>query len=292
MIRLRRVMKRQRASGAEFRKQRKLREAEAQKQAVSLEKFFRNEKTTSSIGHRDESEPERPVSNKDCENREIAQSSNKLPSSDNNESNEIVVLGESPKFPGGSVCDQLELDSKQRQIGVDRVRLESVHPGSAVPSSESPEREIDGSCAGNSASLGGSDWHTAEDHTEPSSCLNRHASAGSHEYSNIHSSSSNDELGHLGGSFLDDVGLWPNNVTQETRTLLVGRGSSAVQNLDYDFGKITRSNEGRLKVRSLSRDWFFRTLKNREEVLRDWLVYSPAKMALSCFPCKLFNADS
>lgn len=72
--------------------------------------------------------------------------------------------------------------------------------------------------------------------------------------------------------------------------IIVRNGSSSVQHIDANFAETVRegpSTKG--GNRNLTRDWFFRTLPNGENVLRSWMVYSPAKKSLFCFCCRLFS---
>lgn len=80
-----------------------------------------------------------------------------------------------------------------------------------------------------------------------------------------------------------DIGYWPENVDKTLKNELVKRGPSQLQNIDAIF---PRNNNGR----SFSKDWFYKNLDNGEKVLRTWLLYSPVKCAVFCFPCMLFKA--
>ena len=40
----------------------------------------------------------------------------------------------------------------------------------------------------------------------------------------------------------------------------------------------------------LSKEWFYKTLKNGDKVLRSWLLYSNSHSGLYCFCCKLFQS--
>ena len=42
-------------------------------------------------------------------------------------------------------------------------------------------------------------------------------------------------------------------------------------------------------LKFLSKKWFYKTLKNADEVLRSWLLYSNSHSGLYCFCCKLFQ---
>ncbi|KAG8226744.1 hypothetical protein J437_LFUL004395 [Ladona fulva] len=92
-----------------------------------------------------------------------------------------------------------------------------------------------------------------------------------------------------------DIGTWPIFISDNLRTLLVTRGSKAVQNLDYKFAEVNRprpidsTKELKGVTRKLSPDWFFLTLPNGEKVLRTWMAYSAFKGSLFCFCCRLFE---
>ncbi|XP_068203625.1 zinc finger MYM-type protein 5-like [Palaemon carinicauda] len=61
------------------------------------------------------------------------------------------------------------------------------------------------------------------------------------------------------------------------------------RNLANDYPKIKREYSG--VNRFLNPSTFTRVLPNGEAVSRDWLVYSPAKTCIFCFPCILFSSD-
>ena len=46
------------------------------------------------------------------------------------------------------------------------------------------------------------------------------------------------------------------------------------------------------EIRQMSRDRFFQTLRNGEKMLRPWMMYSPSKISLYCFCCRLFAQGS
>ena len=49
------------------------------------------------------------------------------------------------------------------------------------------------------------------------------------------------------------------------------------------------NNKG--ETRSLTKEWFYRTLDNREKILSSWLVYSPRWSCIYCFCCTFFNSQ-
>ena len=87
-----------------------------------------------------------------------------------------------------------------------------------------------------------------------------------------------------------DVGLWPVEINHEIRAMLVRQGSAAVQHLDHEFKEVARpGTKTKGDVRKLTKNWFFRDLRNGEKILRTWMVYSPSREALFCFCCRLFS---
>ena len=87
-----------------------------------------------------------------------------------------------------------------------------------------------------------------------------------------------------------DVGLWPVEIDHEIRAMLVRQGSAAVQHLDHEFKEVARpGTKTKCDVRKLTKNWFFRDLRNGEKSLRTWMVYSPSREALFCFCCRLFS---
>lgn len=88
---------------------------------------------------------------------------------------------------------------------------------------------------------------------------------------------------------LTDIGNWPRIISDGLRMHLVQQGSEIVQHKDGPFAtKERRGVSAKGSVRRLEKDWFYRKLKNNENILRTWLCYSPKKEALYCFCCLLF----
>lgn len=77
-----------------------------------------------------------------------------------------------------------------------------------------------------------------------------------------------------------DISYWPEIVSDTLRNELVKRGTCELQNKDAFFSTDVSG-------RSFSKDWFYMKLENGERVLRTWLLYSPVKCAIYCFPCML-----
>ena len=80
-----------------------------------------------------------------------------------------------------------------------------------------------------------------------------------------------------------DIGYWPENIDKTLKNELVKKGTSQLQNKDAFFPR-------NINGRSFSKDWFYKNLDNDEKILRTWLLYSPVKNAVFCFPCTLFKA--
>ena len=75
-----------------------------------------------------------------------------------------------------------------------------------------------------------------------------------------------------------DVGLWPVEIDHELRVMLVRQGSAAVQHLDHEFKEVARpGTKTKGDVRKLTKNWFFRDLRNGEKSLRTWMMYSPSR---------------
>ena len=61
------------------------------------------------------------------------------------------------------------------------------------------------------------------------------------------------------------------------------------------FEKSTRhftNSTGKERSRKLTNQWFIKTQKNGEKVVREWLIYSQSKGSIYCFVCKLFAYSS
>lgn len=82
----------------------------------------------------------------------------------------------------------------------------------------------------------------------------------------------------------DDPKKWPGipEISDKVRLLLVERGP---QTVDVSTFKFPDSDHDR----HLDAKWFYKTLANSEQVLRQWLLYSQSEDALFCFPCLLFG---
>ena len=60
--------------------------------------------------------------------------------------------------------------------------------------------------------------------------------------------------------------------------------------LCHEFKEVARSGtKTKGNARKLTKNWFYRDLRNGEKGLRTWMVYSPSKETLFCFCCRLFS---
>ncbi|XP_076044835.1 uncharacterized protein LOC143027430 [Oratosquilla oratoria] len=85
-----------------------------------------------------------------------------------------------------------------------------------------------------------------------------------------------------------DVGLF-GNITENLREVCISMGTDHFRILANDYPKTKREYSG--VNRFLNPSAFTRVLPNGEVVSRDWLVYSPGKTCVFCFPCILFSSD-
>ncbi|ESS36399.1 hypothetical protein TGVEG_269420 [Toxoplasma gondii VEG] len=79
---------------------------------------------------------------------------------------------------------------------------------------------------------------------------------------------------------LDDLALWPSQITEELRWSLVKKGP--VQLVDFPYPRDATQ-------RRFGRQHYWRTLPSGEKLWRSWLVYSRTRDAVYCFCCKLFS---
>ena len=96
---------------------------------------------------------------------------------------------------------------------------------------------------------------------------------------------------------INDVATWPEVITYYMKVEMVKAGPERYQNKEGPFKPAIRViKEGDKEKESLSflsKKWFFyKTLKNGNEVLRSWLLYSNSHSGLYCFCCKLFQSKN
>lgn len=79
----------------------------------------------------------------------------------------------------------------------------------------------------------------------------------------------------------NDPGSWPKTFSDHERSYITK------MRLEHPHEpNITKSNR---EGRSLTKDWFFKTLTNGTKIKRSWLGYSESNNALYCVPCRLFS---
>ena len=92
------------------------------------------------------------------------------------------------------------------------------------------------------------------------------------------------------------MATWPEVITHSMRVEMVKAGPESYQNKEGPFQPVVRViKEGDKEKESLSflsKKWFYKTLKNGDEVLRSWLLYSSSHSGLYCFCCKLFQSGN
>ena len=107
-------------------------------------------------------------------------------------------------------------------------------------------------------------------------------------------SENNDEAVAVINNLLNDVATWPEVINHELRVELVQAGPEKHQNKEGLFASSHRTvkvgDSTKLERRSFSENWFYKTLKNGDKILRRWLLYSKKESGLYCFCCKLFHS--
>lgn len=89
--------------------------------------------------------------------------------------------------------------------------------------------------------------------------------------------------------FDNDPAAWPEPPTEALRDFWTHRGRFE-QNIENRRNFQETETMFGQKRRALTRGIFYRSLHNREEKLRSWLIYSTEAKAVFCGPCKLFSA--
>ena len=94
---------------------------------------------------------------------------------------------------------------------------------------------------------------------------------------------------------INDVATWPEVITHCMRVEMVKVGPETYQNKEGPFKPVIRViKEGDKEKESLSflsKKWFYKALKNGDEVLRSWLLYSNSHSGLYCFCYKLYDQE-
>ena len=95
---------------------------------------------------------------------------------------------------------------------------------------------------------------------------------------------------------IKDVATWPEVITYFIEVEMVKAGPERYQNKEGLFKPAIRvikeGNKEKESLSYLSKKWFYKTLKNGDEVLRSWLLYSNSHSGLYCFCCKLFQSKN
>ena len=93
---------------------------------------------------------------------------------------------------------------------------------------------------------------------------------------------------------MNDVATCPEVITHNMRVEMVKAGPESYQNKEGPFKPAIRvTKEGDKEKESLSflsKKWFYKTLKNGDEILTSWLLYTNSCSGLYCFYCKLFQS--
>lgn len=89
-----------------------------------------------------------------------------------------------------------------------------------------------------------------------------------------------------------DPALW-GPVTESIRTYFTRTGPISNNDQLYEKSiRVFKNAAGKEKSHKLTKQWFIKTQKNEEKVVREWLLYSPSKGSIFCFVCKLFAYSS
>ncbi|XP_022163131.1 zinc finger MYM-type protein 1-like [Myzus persicae] len=97
--------------------------------------------------------------------------------------------------------------------------------------------------------------------------------------------------------FENDVGIWPQNSTNEMITYWIKQGSKHLQNCDKIVLETKSVQQDRVdrsahNTRKCSIHFFKRITKNKEVINRNWLCFSPTTGKLYCYICKLLGIKS
>ena len=93
---------------------------------------------------------------------------------------------------------------------------------------------------------------------------------------------------------INDVATWAEVITHYIRVEMVKAEPERYQNKERPFKpaiKVIKEGDNEKKSFSfLSKKWFYKTLKNGDEVLKSWLLYSNSHSELYCSCSKLFQS--
>ena len=93
--------------------------------------------------------------------------------------------------------------------------------------------------------------------------------------------------------FHNDVATWPEVLTHNMRVEMIKLGPERFQNKEGAFKpaiRVIKEEDKEESLNFLSKKWFYKTLKNGDEILRSWLLYSNSLSGLYCFCSKLFQS--
>ena len=110
----------------------------------------------------------------------------------------------------------------------------------------------------------------------------------SHSFSKI-DESDNDKTEYLHDSFekYGNLALWPESLTGEFIENCLLRDVSFFQNRRSEGCYPESVKQYKEQSRSFTNMCFEKFLKNVQKIFRSWLFYSPKKISVYCFPCKL-----
>ena len=95
---------------------------------------------------------------------------------------------------------------------------------------------------------------------------------------------------------INNVATWPEVITHYMRVEMVKAGPKRYLNKEEPFKPAIRvikeGDKDKESLSFLSKKWLYKTLKNGDEVLRLWLLYSNSHSGLYCFCCKLFQSKN
>ena len=91
----------------------------------------------------------------------------------------------------------------------------------------------------------------------------------------------------------NDVATWPEVLTHNMRVEMIKLGPEKFQNKKGPFKpwiRVIKGDKEKESLSFLSKKWFYKTLKNSDEILRSWLLYSNSHSGSYFFCCKLFQS--
>ena len=92
---------------------------------------------------------------------------------------------------------------------------------------------------------------------------------------------------------INDLATWPEVITHYMRVVMVKQDLKHIRIPFRSAIRVIKKGDKEKKLLSflfLSKKWFYKTLKNGDEVLRSWLLYSNSHSGLYCLCYKLFQS--